>query len=276
MPTTAGTPIVTSEWPYSPSRYVATGITCFLSLTTDSTIAEIAFPGACTVAPFSSMTFAATCFVFWTSSSNFSFGRNDDNGIPETEENLGKGNMFSPCSPITSALIESRECPVASWINCLNLDKSSIPPIPNTLLLSNPDTLYVMYAIGSNGLVTGIIIESSAYFFTFSTTLFTIDALIFKRSIRVIPGFLPEPATTTTILEPFISSKLLEPFTSTSIPCSESIWLISIASPWGSPSATSSNKIWSSNRFSAENNAASPPTLPEPIIVIIKIAVNFQ
>ena len=63
-----------------------------------------------------------------------------------------------------------------------------------------------MYAIGSNGLVTGIIIESSAYFFTFSTTLFTIEALILSKSILVIPGFLPEPATTTTTLEPFMSS----------------------------------------------------------------------
>jgi hypothetical protein len=46
LPIIAGTPIVTSECPYSPSRYVATGITCFRSLTTDSTIAEMAFPGA--------------------------------------------------------------------------------------------------------------------------------------------------------------------------------------------------------------------------------------
>ena len=51
-----------------------------------------------------------------------------------TVVNIDNGNIFSPCSPITSALIESRECPVASWINCLNLDKSSIPPIPNTLV----------------------------------------------------------------------------------------------------------------------------------------------
>ena len=61
--------------------------------------------------------------------------------MPETEENLGSGNMFSPCSPITKALIESLECPVVSWINCLNRDKSNIPPIPNTLLLSNSETL---------------------------------------------------------------------------------------------------------------------------------------
>ena len=39
-----------------------------------------------------------------------------------------------------------------------------------TLFFSKPEVLKVMYAIGSNGFVTGIIIESSAYFLTFSTT----------------------------------------------------------------------------------------------------------
>ena len=61
------------------------------------------------MAPFNSMTLAATCFVLTINSSSFSFGRNEDNGIPDTDENLGNGNMFSPCSPITNALIESRE-----------------------------------------------------------------------------------------------------------------------------------------------------------------------
>ena len=60
-------------------------MTCFLSLTTVSIIADIAFPGACTVAPFNSITLAATCFVFWTISSNFSFGKNDESGTPETD-----------------------------------------------------------------------------------------------------------------------------------------------------------------------------------------------
>jgi len=71
---------------------------------------------------------------------------------------------------------------------------------------SKPEVLYVMYAIGSKGLVTGIINELSACFFIFPTTSYTTPALIFSNSILVIPGFLPAPATTTTMSEPYISS----------------------------------------------------------------------
>ena len=206
FPITAGTPIETSFCPYSPSKLVETGITCFLSCTTDSIIAEIAFPGAWTVAPLSLITSAATPFVAVKISSSFSFASIVGNGIPETVANLVNGNMFSPCSPITNAFVDSREYPVASCMNCLNRDKSNIPPIPKTLLLSNPEVLYAICAIGSSGFVTGIIIASSANFFMLPTTSFTTPALIFNKSILVIPGFLPAPATTTTILEPLISS----------------------------------------------------------------------
>ena len=94
LPITAGTPIVTSEYPYSPSRYVATGIICFVSLTTASIIDEIAFPGACTVAPFNSMTLAATCFVSCTISSSFDFDKSDVSGIPDTVEYLEEATCF--------------------------------------------------------------------------------------------------------------------------------------------------------------------------------------
>ena len=90
-------------------------------------------------------------------------------------------------------------------MNCLNRDRSSMLPIPTIRSLENPDTLYAAYAIGSRGFVTGTIIESAACLRMFSTTLFTMPAFIFSRSILVMPGFLPEPATTTTTSEPAIS-----------------------------------------------------------------------
>ena len=66
FPITAGTPIETSFFPYSPSKLVDTGITCFLSRTTDSLIDDMAFPGSWTVSPFNFITSASTFFVSLT------------------------------------------------------------------------------------------------------------------------------------------------------------------------------------------------------------------
>ncbi len=115
-----------------------------------------------------------------TSSSVLSAGSSDVSGTPDTDENLGSGSMFSPCSPITRALIESREWPVASCMNWRNLDRSSIPPMPSTLLRSSPDALYATYAMGSSGFVTGTRTAPGACRPTLPATSLTIPELIFR------------------------------------------------------------------------------------------------
>src|ERR687897_2654766 len=111
-PRTAGTPRQTFEAPYSPSKRVDTGVRLFLSVTMDSIIEAIAFPGAWIVAPFKDITSAAIFLVDSKVVFICSGDKNVVNGIPDIEENLGRGSMFSPCSPITIALMEPREYPV--------------------------------------------------------------------------------------------------------------------------------------------------------------------
>src|SRR4029078_5770536 len=101
--------------------------------------------------------------------------------------------------------MELRDILVDELIYSLNLDRSSIPPIPITFPLSEFIILSARYVSGSNGFVTTITIDSGEYVRTLLHTSFTIPAFVLSKSILVIPGFLPIPATITTQADFFIS-----------------------------------------------------------------------
>ena len=174
-----------------------------MSQAMDLTILAIALPGATEVAPFLAITSMATCLVLAMVASISAGLRRLVSGTPPTEVNLGSGSMFSPCSPMTRAMMEERETPSLADRTCLKRERSRIPPMPTTRFFGNPVALSTTRFMTSIGLVTVMIMESGAFFATSFATELIIPAFLPSRSIRVMPGFLANPAVITTTLAPF-------------------------------------------------------------------------
>ena len=101
LPKTTGTPMETSEKPYSPSRLVETLITRLRPVIMASAMIAMTVPGAYTVLPLSWMTSAPEVTVECTMLSICSVVSRLFMGMPETEAYSTNGIMLSPCSPIT-------------------------------------------------------------------------------------------------------------------------------------------------------------------------------
>jgi len=86
--------------------------------------------------------------------------------MPFTVVNLGSGTMSSPCPPNTSASRSSGDTFNSHERNAVNLEASSIPPIPITRLQENSVVFHASCAITSIGLVTTIIIAFGEAFAT--------------------------------------------------------------------------------------------------------------
>jgi len=138
FPMMHGTPIATSENPYSPFRHVETPITRFLPFNTASAMIAITAAGANTVLPLSLMTSAPDVFVMFTIFRIWSSPRRVVTGIHDTEAKCTRGIMVSPCSPITRARMSSRETPSSMAMYDLNLRVSRIFPSRKPDFFQNP------------------------------------------------------------------------------------------------------------------------------------------
>ena len=120
--------------------------------------------------------------------------------------------------------------------------------------------------MASSGLVTRMLNESGAYFFTFSATLVMILMLVSRRSSLDIPGFLGRPAVMILTSEPLICDQSAVPESLTSQPRIGVDSVMSSAFPWTTLSTSGiSTIVTSPNSFWAARRARMPPICPPPI-----------
>ena len=141
--------------------------------------------------------------------------------------------------------------------------------MPITRSRGKPVVSFATYDMTSSGFETMIRIASGDVRFTFSATSFTIPALVFSRSSRLIPGFRAIPAVMTTMLEPADSSYPFEPMTRASKPSIGPDSCMSRPFPCGIPSAMSTMTTSRARWRRAMPCAAVAPTWPAPTTVIL-------
>jgi hypothetical protein len=107
-----------------------------------------------------------------------------------------------------------------------------------------PETFWKAYAMISAGFETTTTFEFGEYFLTFLATSDIISTFLFRRSSRLMPGFLASPAviTMTSEFSIFLYASgfvVVNPLTSTSVPQCGLPSIISRPFPSGIPSTTS-------------------------------------
>ena len=98
------------------------------------------------------------------------------------------------------------ETPISCARNVLKRAVSSIPAMPTTRSLGNPETLCACCTMASRGLDTTTRIAFGECCTTCSVTLPTIRMFVSNRSSRLIPGRRAMPAVITTTSDSAVAS----------------------------------------------------------------------